>query len=380
MRAKMLGCRTLGWCLGLAAILALGGCRAAREVRIAVVGPMTGEQAEKGKEVLDGAALAVDQWNARGGVRGKRVVLVSADDENLPQKAAEVAYFISKQEPRFVIGHVDSGCSVAAAKIYQDRGVILISPTSTNPKLTEMGLSNVFRVCGRDDAQGKAAAVWCMKHDLGGRVGVVHDNSDYGRGLAQEFVRSYEFLSGAKVALNESVARDETDLKPAARKCKEAQVGLVYFGGLHQQGAALLRELRAAGLEALFMSGDGCFGQEFVDAAGRELAEGALVTFYPDLAALPEKGAQAFRKAFKERYSREPGPFAIFGYIAANTGLGATSMAVTPIRDDTIRDALHRMTFDTPYGEMRFSDKGDPSEMRYTVWTVRGGTFAELGS
>jgi branched-chain amino acid transport system substrate-binding protein len=379
MRAILLGCRALCWCLGLATILALG-CRSAREVRIAVVGPLTGEQAEKGKEVLEGVSIAVEEWNAHGGVRGRKVILVSADDENLPQKAAEVAYFISKQSPRFVVGHVDSGCSMAAAKIYQDRQVLMISPTSTNPKLTEMGLPGVFRVCGRDDAQGKAAAVWCMKHDLGGRVAVVHDNSDYGYGLAKEFIRNYEFLSGGKVLLDETVARDLGDMKPVAAKCKEAGVGLVYFGGLHPQGAALLRELRAAKADALFMSGDGCFGQEFIDAAGKELAEGALVTFYPDLAALPEKGAQAFRQSYTERYGKGPGPFAIFGYIAANTGLTAISKAVTPIRDETIRDALHRLTFDTPYGEMRFNDKGDPTEMRYTVWTVRGGSFGELGS
>ena len=375
MRAKSL----VVWATLLVLALTFLSCSNPREVKIAVVGPMSGPEAKIGKDVLQGATLAVEEWNASGGVHRKKVVLISADDSDSPKKALEVAYSITSKRPLIVIGHVDSSCSLAASRIYQERHVVMISPASTTPALTRQGFDNVHRVCGRDDRQGRAAAVWCLKNNMGDKVVVIHDDSDYGRGLADQFKQNYEFLSNRKVALDEEVKRGDQTMAQVAEKIKTAP-DLVYFGGLYQQGAALLRHLRQAGITAAFMSGDGCFDEEFITMAGPEVASGALFTFYPDLAAMPGTKAKEFAANYEKRFRASPGPLSIFGYTAANVGLMAASKAVTPLSDRTVGEAIHRLTFETPFGLMQINDSGDPAGFIYSVWRVRDGKFEEVGS
>ncbi|MEW5765664.1 MAG: branched-chain amino acid ABC transporter substrate-binding protein [Acidobacteriota bacterium] len=369
---------TLGL-LGAVCMAALGSCTSMQEVKIGVAGPLSGEQATLGQDVLNGVNLAVEEWNAKGGIRGRRISVTAVDDENDPTKAKEMAYYLARKRPLVVIGHVDSGCSLQAAKTYQDNGVVMISPTSTSPKLTESGQDHVFRVCGRDDFQGRAAALWFVKQYPDRSVGVVSDNSDYGRGLADEFVRNYEFLSARKVLFRVELQRGDPKLEPALSRCLEERPDLLFFGGLANQGGALLKALRERGSSAVFMAGDGCFGKPFLDAAGPEVATGSLVTFYPDLSNIPGTRTETFLNGYRARYKSEPGPFGIFGYKAAHVALSAISQAGVPLNDRTIIDALHRLTFETVFGLMRFSDKGDPTETPVAIWVVEEGTFKEIG-
>lgn len=359
-------------------LLGLLSCDRPREMRMAVAGPLTGPQSAIGQAVLNGATLAADEWNASGGVRGRKVEVFSEDDSDSPQRAAEVAEAIASRHPLFVVGHVDSGCSLAAAPIYKAHGIIMISPTATNTRLTESGDWGAFRVCGRDDQQGKAAAVWVTKNGAWHKIAVVHAPSEYGRGLCREFVRSFEFLSGLKLALREELPQSDSGLEALVGKVKAADPDMVYFGGVEAQGGAFLKALRSAGIKAPFMSGDGCFGPAFITAAGPDAAEGTRVTFYPDPAKSSSADAQAFRAAYLQKYGAEPGPFGVYGYMAAQVGLTAVSKAVTPISARTIRDALHREVLPTVYGPMRFNDKGDRTEVRYSIWQVSQGKFVEV--
>ncbi len=361
-------------------LLALGlmSCDRPREFRAAVAGPLSGPQAVIGREVLNGATLAVDERNASGGVRGRKVELFSEDDADMPQKAAEVAEKIASRHPLFVVGHVDSGCSLATFPIYKAHGVVMISPTATNTRLTESGDTGAFRVCGRDDAQGKAAAVWLTTHAPGHRIAVIHAPSDYGRGLSDEFTKALEFLSGSRVVLHEELPGSVSKFEDLMGRIKEARPEILYFGGVEAEGGFLLKALRSAGISAQFISGDGCFDPAFIAAAGPEAAEGALVTFYPDPAKSSSADIMAFRGAYLQKYGAEPGPFGVYGYMAAQVGLTAVSKAVTPISARTISDALHREVFPTVYGPMRFNDKGDRTEVRYTIWQVVNGKFAEV--
>jgi len=359
-------------------VLGLLSCDRPREVRVAVAGPLTGPQAVIGREVLNGATLAVGEWNASGGVRGRKIELFSEDDADLPQKAEEVAEKIASRHPLFVVGHVDSGCSLASFPIYKAHGVVMISPTATNTRLTESGDTGAFRVCGRDDAQGKAAAVWLTTHAPGHRIAVLHTPSDYGRGLSDEFTKSLEFLSGSGVVLHEEIPGSVSKFQDLVAKVKAAHPEIIYFGGVEAEGGSLLKALRAAGIEAQFISGDGCFGPAFIEAAGPEAAEGTLVTFYPDPAKSSSADILAFRGAYLQKYGAEPGPFGVYGYMAAQVGLTAVSKAVTPISARTISDALHREVFPSVYGPMRFNDKGDRTDVRYTIWRVDKGKFVEV--
>jgi branched-chain amino acid transport system substrate-binding protein len=348
------------------------------ESKVGFAGPLTGPQGNLGQELLNGANLAIERWNEAGGLKGKKVELVSMDDEDQPEKAREVARALCRKNPLFVVGHVDSGCSLEAAKVYKDHRVLMITPLSTNPALTEGLYDNVFRLCGRDDRQGKAAAIWVIKHAPGKTVGVVHDSSTYGKGLADEFISNYQFLSGVNVLFNESVRRGETNFENLLMKCAAAKPDVVYFGGLSPQGAALLKGLRENGINATFIAGDGCFQKEFIELAG-ELAEGSIVSFYPDLASLPGTGSAEFVKRYEERFGAAPGPYAAFGYEAVSVGLTGVSNAAPPLSDRTIGEALKRLSFKSLLGILEFDGKGDIKGSPFIMWTVENGKFKELG-
>lgn len=362
----------------LAGLALMMGCNAMMETKVGFAGPLTGPQGNLGQELLNGANLAVEKWNDAGGLKGKKVELVSMDDGDQPEKAAEVAKALCRKNPLFVVGHVDSGCSLEAAKIYQDHRVLMITPLSTNPNLTEGKFDNVFRLCGRDDRQGKAAAIWIIKHYPGKTVGVVHDNSAYGKGLVEQFVANYQFLSGVNVLFNEPVQRGQDDLEAVVMKCVASKPDIVYFGGLSQQGAVLLKDLRDSGVTAQFMSGDGCFQKEFIEGAGA-LADGTLLTFYPDLVSLPGTGGQGFAKLYEKKFGAPPGPYAAFGYEAVNVGLTGVMNAAPPLSDRTIGEALKRLSFKSLLGILEFDGKGDIKGSPFVMWTVENGKFKEMG-
>lgn len=367
--------RLVSWAAALGAAALVLACTAGGEVKVGVVGPLTGPEAETGKGILQGVQLAADELNAAGGVRGKQVVVVSVDDGDDPARAEGAAKELARQKVAFVVGHVDSGCSLKGAEVYKAHKIVMISAASTAPALTEGGNPFVFRVFGRDDQQSKAAAVWLVKHMPGHAVAVVHDETPYGKGLAEKFKENYEYLAGSPAVLMVGVPRGTTDFEPLLAQLAQAKPQMIYFGGLATQGSALLKAVRAKGLAVGFMSGDGCFGEKFVRDAGADVANGALVTWVDDLSGRP--AYRDWLAAYSAKYGA-PEPFARFGYTAAMVGLMAYGNAVYPISANTLTDALHRMTFDTHAGPFTFNDKGDRTESPYVVWTVVDGRWEEI--
>jgi len=368
--------RVLGWVTTLAAAGFLLACwGGAGEVRVGVAGPMSGPEERTGKAILNGANLAAQKMNADGGVRGKKVVIVPADDGDNPDRAAQVASDLVRQKVLFVVGHVDSGASLRAAEVYKSKKVVMISAASTSPALTETRNPFVFRVCGRDDQQGKTAAVWFMNHLPGHTVALLHDGTPYGKGIADKFRENYEFLSGQKILYEEVVPRGSADFAAAVAKLKGQPPNMVYFGGLATQGAALLKAIRAAGVPVGFMSGDGCFGSEFIEKAGADAANGVLVTFADDLSGRP--AYRDWLAEYKVAYG-DPGAYGLFGYTAAMVGMRAYEEAVYPVTPANLRDALLRLTYDTLLGPVRFNDKGDPTESAYVMWQVVDGRWEEV--
>ncbi len=365
-----------GWLLFGGAAFLLAACTGSREVRVGVAGPMTGPEVKTGQAILHGVEMAAERANAAGGIRGKRVRVIQADDGDDPERAEAAARELVRQKVAFVVGHVDSGCSLRAAEVYRRGGAVLISAASTNPALTDAKNPAVFRVCGRDDRQGRAAAVWYLQRMPGHAVAVVHDGTRYGKGLAKVFEDNYTFLSGRKPVLVEEVPRGSTDFTALVAKLKENPPQVVYFGGLATQGALLLKAMRAGGVPAGFMAGDGCFGDEFVEKAGREAAEGVMATFEDDLSGRPSY--REWVASYRALYG-EPGPFSLSGYTAAEAGLRGYENAVYPVSASTLEDALHRLTFDTLHGPLRFDDKGDPQESSYVMWQVVEGKYLDVG-
>lgn len=354
----------------------LTGCSGGSEevIRVACVGPMTGEQAKQGKDMLEGAQLAVEEWNAKGGVLGKKIELLVGDDAQDPKQANAVANKMFTQGVVIIDGHYNSSCTIPASEVYNARHMVCLTPASTNPRITDRGYPTVFRVCGRDDQQGKAAAQFLVKHMPEAKVAVLDDKTTYGAGLAGEFRTNYEALSGKQVVFTGVVVKEDQDHTPVLTNMKGAGPDVVYFGGLYPQGGLLVKQMRQLGMKAAFMSGDGTFDPEFIRIAGPENAEGSYLTFILDQEKLPT--AKRVVDAYKKRFG-EVGPYSLYSYEAINIAL--QGMVKAGAEDGLkIAEAIHGMSFDTVFGPMQFDAKGDVLVSPYVMWQVQGGKLVQL--
>ena len=344
-----------------------------KQVTLLVAAPMSGEQAQSGRDILDAVRFAAEEWNLKGGVMGKKIVVQSADDKGDPEQAAKIAAEW-KGKADAVIGHYNSSCTLAAMEIYYKDRTLMVTPSSTNPEITEKGYPLVFRVCGRDDQQGKSAAFYVSGHFPGAKVAVLHDNSSYGKELANEFMANYEFLTKNKLVHYSPIERSHVDFTSEVDALKAKEPTLVYFGGLWPQGAELVTQMRKSGMTVTFVSGDGCFDPQFIKAAGPD-AEGTLVTFIPDQEKLPS--AKVVAAAIKGRSGGRLGPYALYAFSAANVVLQGMAQAQSTDSVEVAR-ALHKMDVETPFGKMKFDDKNDPQQSPYVMWKVENGALVEV--
>ena len=358
--------------LPLAGLLLLGAC--SRQVTIAVPVPLTGDQAEQGKDVLNGAQLAVDEWNARGGVLGRKIALESADDKGEEERAAALAKEWGNRKVAAVIGHYNSSSTLAAMEVYYEKRTLMITPSSTNADVTERGYPTIFRVCGRDDQQAQVAAAYVAKYFPDAKVALLHDKSPYGQELANQFLRDYQTLTKKESVYYGGFDRSTAEFAPIVAKLKEAAPTVVYFGGLFPQGSGLAKALREGGVNATFMSGDGCFDAAFLKGAGAA-GEGALCTFFPDIEGLASAKAEV--AAYRAKFGVAPGPYSLFAYVAADLALQGIAKAGTADAVPVAR-ALHSGEFQTPLGTFGFNEKGDPVHTSYVVWKVQGGKFVPV--
>lgn len=361
----------LGW-LG-AGLLLTGLACSPKEIRVKVAAPLTGDQAKNGADVVNGVQLAVDDWNAKGGVLGKKIVLEKGDDMGDPDKALQLAQKWSTRSDA-IIGHYNSSCTLAAEEVYGKAHDLMITPSSTNPDVTDRGYLTIFRVCGRDDQQGKSASQYVATAFPGAKIAVIHDKSSYGQDLANEFLKNFEFTTKTQAVFYGALDRSHVEFNDVVAKLKAAEPTVVYFGGLWPQGAELLKEMRTAGMTATFVSGDGCFDPEFIKKAGPGVAEGALVTFIPDQEKIPT--AKAVVAEYKAKFG-ELGPYSLYAYTAADVAFQGMVKAGSTDGIEVAK-ALHKMEVQTPFGTMKFDDKGDPQQSPYVMWKVEGGKFVEL--
>ena len=362
----------IGLGLGALTLVLTGLSCSGGSIKLLVAAPLSGEQEQSGKGVLNGVQLAVDQWNAKGGIKGRKIVIIQGDDQGDPNTAVKLAKeWESKVDA--VIGDYNSSCTLAAEEIYGKDKILMVTPSSTNPDVTDRGYFTIFRVCGRDDQQGKSAAKYVADHFPGAKVAVIHDKSSYGQDLANEFLKNYEFLTKTQAAFYGGIDRAQPVYTDEVNKVKAVDPTVVYFGGLWPQGAELLKEMRQAGMNVTFVSGDGCFDPQFIKRAGKD-ADGALVTFIPNQELLPS--AKAVVEAYKQQFGPLL-PYSLYGYTAADVVLQAMkqSGSTDPV---TVSQTLHKMEFSTPMGTLKFDDKGDPQQSPYVMWQVENGKFVEV--
>ncbi|WP_407524623.1 branched-chain amino acid ABC transporter substrate-binding protein [Methylobacterium oryzisoli] len=364
--------RTLLPGLALAAGLAWAGTAQA-QIKIGVAGPLTGSSAAFGAQLKNGAEQAVADINKAGGINGQKITLVVADDAADPKQGVSVANKFAAEGVKAVVGHFNSGVSIPASEIYAESGIVQITPASTNPKFTERKLWNTFRTCGRDDQQGAVAGGYLAQNFKGKNIAFVHDKTPYGRGLADETLKSLK-AKGGKDVLFEGINPGEKDYSALVSKLKQAKADVVYFGGLHTEAGLIVRQMRDQGLNAPLMSGDGITDKEFAQIAGPG-SDGTLMTFSPDARKNPN--AKDVVAAFKAR-NYDPEAYTLYSYAAVQILKQAMEDAKST-DGKKVADVMHSgKAFRTVIGDISYDKKGDITRPDYVMYMWKKGNDGRI--
>ncbi len=363
-------------------LLLFNGCqKKATEIVIGTAGPMTGDQSKLGGDVVNGVRLAIDEWNSKGGIGGMKIRLEVGDDQHDPKQAVSVANKMVHLGIVGMVGHFNSSASIPASSVYHAANIPMITPASTNPKLTGQGFSNVFRVCGRDDQQGAVAAQFAALGLHAKRVAILHDKTTYGQGLAEEFQKALvpHQAEGIEIVSFDGITQGDKDFRGILTSVKEKTPDLFFFGGIFPEGGLLVKQAKEMGLTAPMMSGDGVIDPKFVEIAG-EAAEGTYLTFTPDPEKMPH--AKPFLEKYKTRHGSELAPYAIYSYDATNILLTAIAqVGKEKMRDGKlVAETIRKLKYDGALGHIEFDEKGDVRVAPYVVWITRGQKFEEFWS
>lgn len=335
---------------------------AADSIRIGIAGAKTGPVAQYGDMQFSGARMAIEQINAKGGVDGKQLVAVEYDDACDPKQAVAVANKVVNDGVKFVVGHLCSSSTQPASDIYEDEGIVMITPAATSPELTARGYKMVFRTIGLDNAQGPAAARYIAQLKPT-NVAVLHDKQQYGEGIASS-VKDILGKEGIKVTMFEGINVGERDYSSILAKLKQANVDFVYFGGYHPEMGLLLRQAKEKGLTARFMGPEGV-GNDSISQIAKDASEGMLVTLPKSFDQDPAN--KALVEAFEAKKENPSGPFVLPSYSAVEVIAGGIAAAKSE-DPEKVAEAIHKGTFKTPTGDLSFDEKGDLKDFKFVVY------------
>lgn len=348
--------------LGLAASGLLSVAHA-QNIRIAMVIPTTGALTQYGDMVKEGASTAVEMVNAAGGIQGKKIELVSIDDACEPKQGPVAANRVVNAKIGYVVGPVCSGAAIAAAPIYNNEGVVVVTPSATSPALTDgKNFHYIFRTIGRDDQQGPSAAKFIIEKAKPKKVAVVHDKQSYGQGIATS-VRDALKKAGINVVLFEGINAGDSDYSAVITKLKSNGVDFVYYGGYHPEMGLLLRQAGEQGLKVRMMGPEGV-GNPEVNAIAGNAVEGMLVTLPADFAANPKNAAVV--KAFQDKKRNPSGAFQLTSYAAVQVLLD--SIKAVGDNPAKVADHLHKTSFDTALGNVGWNPQGDLKAFDFQVF------------
>jgi len=355
------------WLTGLVLAAGLGLAGAAdAQVKFGVAGPITGPNASFGAQLTNGVNQAAEDFNKAGGVLGQKVEVEQGDDVSDPKQGVSVANKFVGDGVHFVIGHFNSGVTIPASEVYVDNNVVFISPSATNPKVTERGLWDAFRTCGRDDQQGKLWADLALGDLKDKKIAIIHDKTPYGKGLA-DAAKGFMNAGGKKEVLYEGVNVGEKDYSAIVSKIKASEADYLMWGGLHTEAGLIVRQMRDQGMKTILISGDGITDAEFASIAGPG-AEGTLMSFGPEPRNNP--AAKDVVAAFKAK-GIEPEGYTLYSYAGMQIFKQAAEKA-NSLDPHKIADVMHSgMTFKTVLGDIAYDTKGDRTSMDF-VWYVWG--------
>ncbi len=339
-------------------------------IKIAVQAPLSGEQAALGEYIKLGAQLAVEEAVRSFKTLGFDLVFVPYDDQAKPEVGvANARNIVADPDVLALVGHFNSGVALPASEVYKDAMLAMISPANTATEITDRGYPNVNRVCGRDDVQGPVGARFAAQDLKVKSVYIIDDKTLYGQGVADNFRQEANKL-GLKI-LGYDGTEERANFAPIIIPMKAKNPDLVYFGGIYNQGALLLKQMREKGVKAIFMGPDGLDSSEMVKIAGPQVVGSYYTTVAGPPDAYPETAA--FAKKFKQRFGKEVESFGLYGYDAARVGLAAIEQAIRadrgkrPSRAEVSAAIRKLKNFKGVTGSITFDNKGDPVKAKYFV-------------
>ncbi len=367
-----------GMAVGLMAVALTGyGKDELTVVRVGQVSPLTGNIAHLGKDNENGARLALEEANASGlTLGGKRVKLelLSEDDQADPRTGTIVAQKLVDAKVVGVVGHLNSGTSIPAARIYSEAGIPQISPSATAVKYTHQGLKTSFRVMANDAQQGKVLGEYAAKKLGAKRVAVIDDQTAYGQGLADEFTTAAK-AAGATIVTREHTTNNSQDFNAILTSIKGKKAELVFYGGMDAQSGPMMKQVKSLDLQAKFLTGDGGQTPEFVTLAG-DAAEGAFASS-AGVPLLKMPGGKAFSDRYKARFKQEIQLYAPYAFDAMNALVAAMKQADS---SDPAKymPVLAKLNYSGVTGKIAFDELGDIKGGAISLYQARGGKWEYL--
>ena len=343
---------------------------------IGVVTPLTGPQAHLGKDADNGVRLAAEEVNAKGltiGGKKVRIEIVSEDDQADPKTATIVAQKLADMKVKAVIGHLNSGTSIPASKIYADAGIPQVSGSATAIKYTAQGYKTTFRTMTNDAAQGKVIGQYAVKKMGGKKIAIVDDRTAYGQGLADEVEKAAK-AAGATVVAREYTTDKSTDFLSILTSIKGKNPDVVFYGGMDPQGGPIVKQMKTLGLKAKFLGGDGVQTANFLNLAGND-ANG-VVASAPGLSIDDMPGGKAFRQKFTAKYGviEAYSPY----YYDATMAIVEAMKKADSTEPAKYLAVLPSVQHQGVTGPIRFDEKGDIVASAITVYQVKGGKWNVL--
>jgi branched-chain amino acid transport system substrate-binding protein len=352
-----------------------GTLLAADTIKLGVAGAHSGDLASYGLPTVKAAELVVKEINAKGGILGKQVELLVEDDACKPELATNTATKLVSQKADVVVGHICSGATKAALGIYKDAKIIAISPSATNPELTQSGqYPNFYRTIASDDAQAQLEVDFAINKLKVKKFAVLHDKGDYGKGLAEYAKKFIEDSKKATVVLFEGITPGAVDYSAVVQKIKKEGAEAVIYGGYHPEASSIVAQMRKKGMKTIFISDDGVKDDTFIKVAGK-FAEGVYATGPKDVSKNPL--AIAANEAHKKAYGSDPGAFFLNAYAATQAILNAIQKAGSTDYA-AIGKALQTQYAETPLGKIKFDKRGDAIGVGFSVYQVRKGVYVEV--
>ena len=361
--------------LASAALLAVSA-QAQTVVKIGHVGPISGAIAHLGKDNENGARLAIEDLNAKGiSIGGAKVKfeLVAEDDAADPKQGAAAAQKLVDGKVNGVIGHLNSGTSIPASKIYSDAGIPQISPSATNPKFTRQGYKTTFRVVADDVHLGGTLGRYAVKTMKGKNIAVIDDRTAYGQGVADEFEKAVKAAGGTIVG-REFTNDKATDFMPILTTLKGKKPDVVFFGGMDAVAGPMLKQMKSLGVSAKFMGGDGSCTAELSKLAGDAMADGQVVCAEAGgVEGAQKKAMDDFGVRYKKRFNDDVKLYAPYVYDAVNLMVDAMVTAKSSDPAKYLPVLAKTTGYKGVTGTISFDDKGDVKNGALTLYTYKGG-------